>query len=89
MGGLISKNAGTPTQPDHSIAGVATPTDNGLARARRSGVKFYSHSDAVWGRPHRVLQDKPRYNPPPELLPLPFKFYGQPFYKGFLWETKV
>eukprot|EP00959_Pyramimonas_sp_CCMP1952_P382660 8018303-Pyramimonas_sp.AAC.1 len=57
-----------------------------------SGVGFYSYADGVWdegGRPHRVLQDRPRYNPPQELLPLPFEFYGQPFFKGFKWETKV
>ena len=32
---------------------------------------------------------QPRLNPPRETLPYSFKYYGQPFYKGYVWETKV
>lgn len=49
------------------------------------GSRFFDAKSGVWERHPEVA----RYNPPPPTLPLPFKYYGQPFYKGFAWETKV
>jgi hypothetical protein len=49
------------------------------------GSRFFDGNSQVWNR----YPDVARYNPPRQTLPLPFCFYGQPFYKGFSWESKV
>lgn len=50
------------------------------------GSAFFEADSEIWQRyPDMVA----RYNPPAPTLPLPFKYYGQPFYKGYSWETKV
>eukprot|EP00850_Spirogloea_muscicola_P020350 SM000213S06815 [mRNA] locus=s213:197929:198691:+ [translate_table: standard] len=50
------------------------------------GCRFLSRQSPVWGR---YAGHPAQYNPPEETLPLPYKYYGQPFFKGFDWETKV
>jgi hypothetical protein len=49
------------------------------------GSRFFDGNSQVWNR----YPDVARYNPPRQTLPLPFCFYGQPFYKGFSWDSKV
>eukprot|EP00850_Spirogloea_muscicola_P023458 SM000358S13183 [mRNA] locus=s358:57810:58472:- [translate_table: standard] len=49
------------------------------------GCRFLDRQSPVWGR---YTGHPARYNPPQETLPLPYKYYGQPFFKGFDWETK-
>lgn len=64
--------------------GRRTPA-TGAAGENEDGSTFFDAHSQVWQR----HPDVARYNPPAATLPLPFRYYGQPFFKGFGWETKV
>eukprot|EP00898_Chlorokybus_atmophyticus_P006743 jgi/Chlat1/706/Chrsp104S01210 len=62
----------------------------GVGSRERRGWRFLSEQEGVeagWWRDSPLAV--PRLNPPSEELLLPFRCYGQAFYKGYDWEKKV
>ena len=62
------------------------PSSSSQSTSLNEGCRFHNHQSAVW---ERNLNAAARLNPPAETLPLPFKYYGQAFYKGYEFEKKV
>jgi hypothetical protein len=72
-------------QQQQQLRCADSPVGDSEPVGSEDGSRFFDGNSQVWNR----YPDVARYNPPRQTLPLPFCFYGQPFYKGFSWETKV
>jgi hypothetical protein len=74
-----------PKEEEQQLRCADSPVADSQPVGSEDGTRFFDGNSQVWNR----YPDVARYNPPRQTLPLPFCFYGQPFYKGFSWETKV